>query len=386
MKRPFVGAMLFTLCTLPGYAQYSCSPSALSGLNGGIISFDASADLAGIIQSAIDQWSNSCPGAAGQSFPILALNNYQATQHVPVYYHDFEGLRCGATTWFAPFPGSAPQPIAIDLYETSGGYSCQPISDTLAHEIGHVLGLGDAPNPDTSCHGEIMGGRAPGETRSVMSGDCATADNNWTTPAERDRKPPGDDRNPGNNEGGCGDDCSPIIINFENGDYRLTGANSPVRFAMNPQREPVLMGWTAAGADEAFLWLDRNHNGRVTSGAELFGNFTPLRNGDFAKNGFEALREFDDNHDGVIDENDAIWSELLLWRDLNHNGVSEPDEITPLSASDLTAIDLHDHWTGRSDTQGNSFRYESLVSIRSHSGHTVRKQPVYDIFFVALSY
>jgi len=221
-----------------------------------------------------------------------------------------------------------------------------------------------------------------------MSGDCATADQNWTTSTERrdNRLPPGDDRNPGNNDGGCGDDCSPIIINFENGDYRLTGANSPVRFAMNPQREPVLMGWTAAGANEAFLWLDRNHNGRVTSGAELFGNFTPLRNGGFAKNGFEALAEFDDNHDGVIDENDAIWSELLLWRDLNHNGISEPDEITPLGASDLTAIDLHDHWTGRGDTQGNSFRYESLVSIRSHSGQAVHKQPVYDIFFVALSH
>jgi hypothetical protein len=215
-----------------------------------------------------------------------------------------------------------------------------------------------------------------------MSGDCATADGNWTTPAERrDNRPP--DRNPGNNEG-CGDDCSPIIINFENGDYRLTGANSPVRFAMNPRREPTLMGWTASGADEAFLWLDRNHNGRVTSGAELFGNFTPLRNGDFARNGFEALSEFDANHDGVIDSRDPIWSQLQLWRDLNHNGISEPTEITPLDESDVTAIDLHYHWTGRHDSWGNAFRYESLISIKNPSGRAVRKQAVYDIFFVSV--
>lgn len=333
------------------------------------------------IQPAIDQWANSCPGTAGQGFPNIVING-SSGYPVTVNYHDTPGDRCGMHT--AVIIGGLPAGATIDLFASAGGYSCEPVSDALAHELGHVLGLADV-SYSGNCFGSIMGGRAPGGTRTVTSSDCATADQNWTTPAERDKRPPGDDRNPGNNEGGCGDDCSPIIINFENGDYRLTGANSPVRFAMNPQREPVLMGWTAAGADEAFLWLDRNHNGRVTSGAELFGNFTPLRNGGFAKNGFEALSELDDNHDGAIDENDAIWSELLLWRDLNHNGISEPDEITPISASDLTAIDLHDHWTGKSDTQGNSFRYESLVSIKNPSGHAVHKQPVYDIFFVSVS-
>jgi hypothetical protein len=221
-----------------------------------------------------------------------------------------------------------------------------------------------------------------------MSGDCQTADENWTTPIERfrDLNPgpgSGGDRHPGNDPG-CGDDCSPIIINFESGDYRLTGANSPVRFAMNPEREPALMGWTAAGADEAFLWLDRNHNGNITSGAELFGNFTPLSNGTLARNGFEALAELDGNDDGVIDDRDPIWPQLLLWRDLNHNGISEPGEIAPLASSDVTAIDLHVHWTGRHDSFGNTFRYESLVSIRNQSGYAVRKQPVYDIFFVSV--
>src|SRR5207244_620861 len=83
-------------------------------------------------------------------------------------------------------------------------------------------------------------------------------------------------------------------------------------------------------------------NGRVTSGAELFGNFTPLQNGQLAKNGFEALAEYDVNQDGVIDVQDPIWSQLLLWRDFNHNGISEPDESSHLDVSDVTAIDLHD--------------------------------------------
>jgi hypothetical protein len=221
----------------------------------------------------------------------------------------------------------------------------------------------------------------PGPPRSVSSSDCATADQNWTTPAES-----------AGGGGGCdgrflniGEDCSPIVINFESGEYRLTGRNSPVLFDMPGNGHPQLMGWTAAGADEAFLWLDRNHNGKVTSGAELFGNFTPLKSGRMAINGFEALAEFDANRDGIIDEHDPIWSRLMLWRDLNHNALSESSEISPLDASDVTAIDLDDHWTGRHDQWGNAFRYKSLISIRNRSGHAVRRQPVYDIFFVSVS-
>jgi hypothetical protein len=179
---------------------------------------------------------------------------------------------------------------------------------------------------------------------------------------------------------------SPIIINFENGGDRFTGRNAPVLFDMAGNGYPRLMGWTAAGADEAFLWLDRNHNGKVTSGAELFGNFTPLQNGHRAKNGFEALLEFDANGDGVIDQQDPIWSRLMLWRDLNHNAVSEQNELASLAGSGVTAIDLHYHRSGRHDTWGNAFRYESLVSIANSSGHGIRRQPVYDIFFVLLPY
>ncbi len=178
---------------------------------------------------------------------------------------------------------------------------------------------------------------------------------------------------------------SPIIVNLEKGDYRLTGSNAPVLFDMSGNGHPRPMGWTAAGADEAFLWLDRNHNGKVTSGDELFGNFTPLQNGQLAKNGFEALRELDTNGDGVIDERDPIWSRLMLWRDLNHNGISEPNEIQPISGSAVTSIDLHDHWSGRHDVSGNLFKYESLVSITDSSGHA-QKRPVYDIFFASVPY
>jgi uncharacterized repeat protein (TIGR02543 family) len=193
--------------------------------------------------------------------------------------------------------------------------------------------------------------------------------------------PPPIDRPPGTRDG-CGDDCSPIVINFANGDYQLTGSNAPVLFDIGATGHPVRIGWTAAGADEAFLWLDHNGNGIVDNGAELFGTATLLRNGTTATNGFEALRELDSNGDGVIDAHDIAWSRLMLWRDLNHNGRTDPGEIMPLGNSGVIALSLAYHWTGRLDRWGNMFRYESIVWLKDSQGH-MRAKPVYDVFFVA---
>lgn len=126
---------------------------------------------------------------------------------------------------------------------------------------------------------------------------------------------------------------------------------------------------------------DRDHNGIVDSGAELFGNATTLANGTRAQNGFEPLKELDTNRDGIIDANDPVWSQLLLWRDLNHDGVSQQSEITSVLGSGLTAISLDYHWTGRTDRFGNMYRYQALVWIADHKGKATPR-PVYDIFFM----
>lgn len=178
----------------------------------------------------------------------------------------------------------------------------------------------------------------------------------------------------------CYEYCSPIVINFGNGGYRLTGADLPVTFDIAGNGHPVSIGWTAAGADEAFLCLDRDHNGKIDSGAELFGNAMLMQDGTPAPNGFVVLAQFDDNRDGMIDERDAILGRLLLWRDVNHDGISQPYELTPVVGSALAAISLDFHWTGRRDASGNDFRYESQVLIRD-AMNQARRHPVYDIFF-----
>jgi hypothetical protein len=196
-----------------------------------------------------------------------------------------------------------------------------------------------------------------------------------------DPPPPPPDPGPG----GCIVDCDgtqsatgasePLLINVS-GPYKLSGLNDPVAFDINATGKAKTISWTARGSDEAFLALDRNANGRIDDGSELFGNATLLTQGGRAQNGFDALAQYDTNGDGVIDAADAIWSALFLWVDANHNGVSEPSELRPISGSTITAIETGYHWTGRRDQFGNRFGFEGQL----HEGK--RSKPFYDVFFV----
>ena len=77
-------------------------------------------------------------------------------------------------------------------------------------------------------------------------------------------------------------------------------------------------GWV--GQDDGILVRDINGNGIIDNGTELFGNNSVLSSGEKAVNGFEALKDLDDNNDGIFDRNDKAWNEVKIWQDKNFNG------------------------------------------------------------------
>ena len=130
----------------------------------------------------------------------------------------------------------------------------------------------------------------------------------------------------------------PIVLDLFGNGFAPVSVKDGVNFDLDQNGFAEKMGWTSG--DDAWLVVDKNGNGKIDNGSEMFGDKTKLSNGQYAKNGFEALREYDSNHDGIIDANDADFGKLMVWVDANGNGISESGELMTLAAAGVVSIDL----------------------------------------------
>lgn len=182
----------------------------------------------------------------------------------------------------------------------------------------------------------------------------------------------------------AGDGSAPVLLDLRGDGFGLTDAEGGVNFDLDGDGSVVeRVAWTAPGSDDAFLFLDRNEDGKVNNGTELFGDVAPQIYAPYP-NGFAALALYElaslgGNGDGVIDVRDAVYPNLRLWQDANHNGVSEANELHPLPESGVRSISLDYRESGLRDRFGNAFRYRARVNVRG-AGDAGRW--AYDVFLV----
>lgn len=191
----------------------------------------------------------------------------------------------------------------------------------------------------------------------------------------------------------CTDDwycacSSPIVIDVGGNGIHLTDAVNGVVFDIAGTGKPIPLAWTVRGARNAFLVLDRNGNGTVDNGKELFGNYTAQPDCE-DPNGFLALAEFDKpanggNDDGVLDNRDSIYQFLRLWIDINHNAISEAEELFPLPSLGVSSISLDYKLSVRRDRYGNRFRYRARVNAEIPPQQTSVGPFAWDIFFATM--
>jgi hypothetical protein len=352
-------------------------------------------------QAGFVAWNNPSCNPSGNSFPLFSTNCAGSGRVIEMRYqlgsNPESPARCG------DFVGNT-----VTLYEkaTINGrvFFCSRddvFRDSVSHEVGHTIGM-----EDSTCNGYIMRDAAittQGDyiDRHVRAEECQVADDTNYTPDEQQADqcaanpascpatPPDRCRRPFGARGQDAGDCpsSPVVVDLDHAGFEFTGLDHAVSFDIDADGLPEQLAWTNGKSSDLFLCWDRNGNGVIDNGGELFGDNTRFLDGTLAENGYQVLFELDVEHgnsNGFIEAQDAIYDQLCLWDDRNRNGVSEAQELSTLREEGVTALAVAYRVSLQRDDHGNHLRLLSTAHLRDKSGETTTTDTV-DVFFVVAS-
>lgn len=219
------------------------------------------------------------------------------------------------------------------------GYGAGKVGEWLGEQVWDALTSPEAADSWASALGnefadEFLNLVLPDGMRPIDRGTSTyfSAAKNWTLPRD------------------------PIILDLDGNGLETVGLAANVYFDHNGDDVLTRTGWV--GPNDALLVWDRNANGTIDTGAELFGDFTPLPNGTLAPNGFAALAALDENGDGIIDASDPAFADLKLWKDADQNGQTGAGELIALADAGIVSLSLANTVKNQSLSNGNKLTRE----------------------------
>jgi Ca2+-binding RTX toxin-like protein len=130
----------------------------------------------------------------------------------------------------------------------------------------------------------------------------------------------------------------PIVVDLDGDGLELRAADGQVLFDHDADGVRTGTGWVRP--DDALLVWDRNGNGQIDNGRELFGEDFVKSNGQLAIDGFDALADVDTNTDGTFSNLDAEFGSVRLWRDVNQNGLADAGELSALVTAGIAGFSV----------------------------------------------
>lgn len=133
----------------------------------------------------------------------------------------------------------------------------------------------------------------------------------------------------------------PLVLDLDGDGIETTGERDGTRVLFDHHADGVKIATGWIKPDDGLLVLDRNGNGSIDNGRELFGADTLKADGKLANDGFDALRDQDANADGRIDALDPVFANLRIWRDLNQDGISQSNELFTMEQQGIVSINVN---------------------------------------------
>jgi hypothetical protein len=143
---------------------------------------------------------------------------------------------------------------------------------------------------------------------------------------------------------------SPLVLDLNGDGVQTLAVGSGVAFDLADLGLLQKSAWI--DRHDGLLAMDLNRDGRINSGAELFGNSTLLANGSKAADGWAALAALDSNSDGKVDALDERFADLRVWVDANGDGLTDAGELNTLMNAGIASLDLA-YAPGRVEQNGN---------------------------------